>query len=252
MSGANVAARGQQSANHNDMSTRRSVKSAIHGPHIVAVIASAGDLQRALRLRRLPDFFELRLDALHKIADEVFVAAQRLRTPCIVTARHPAEGGLHRVSAARRRALLIRFLPIAAIVDVELRSVLQMQHVLQTARETNVRCLISVHDLKSTLPLAELTRLAKSAKRQGADIFKLATCTKDSAHQARLVSFWFHTKPLLPISVMSIGKDARVLRLFFARQGSVLNYAHLGKAQVAGQLSLADLRRAVSTRAGAK
>ena len=43
------------------MTERRSTK---RRPRIVGVIASRDDLERALRMRRPPDLFELRLDRL--------------------------------------------------------------------------------------------------------------------------------------------------------------------------------------------
>src|SRR3954468_14903134 len=91
-------------------------------PHIVGVIFSRADLQRALRMRKPPDFFELRLDGLISCLDEARRAVPQIRAPLIITARHPGEGGVNNLSAARRRALLLEFLPYARYIDVELRS----------------------------------------------------------------------------------------------------------------------------------
>ena len=47
---------------------RRSTK---RRPRVVGVIASRADLERAVRMRRPPDLFELRLDRLAGMADQV-------------------------------------------------------------------------------------------------------------------------------------------------------------------------------------
>src|SRR5947209_18302084 len=84
---------------------------------IVGVIFSRADLHRALRMRRPPDLFELRLDRLLSSMDELTETIERLPAPLIITARDPREGGANGLSARRRRALLGRFLPHASYVD---------------------------------------------------------------------------------------------------------------------------------------
>src|SRR5438067_8603588 len=77
---------------------------------IVGVIASHADLDRAMRMRKPPDLFELRLDCLARIADQLEHKVSRLRAPLIITARHPQEGGANKLSLRQRRDLLTRFL----------------------------------------------------------------------------------------------------------------------------------------------
>ncbi len=134
----------QQAAIHYNMTTARAFIGAT--PQIVAVLSSLPDLQRATRMRRLPDFFELRLDALHRELPAIEQILARLSAPLIITARHPAEGGLNNLSASERRALLQRFLPSSAGVDVELRSAAQLRSILATAKERKIKRIISVHD----------------------------------------------------------------------------------------------------------
>lgn len=215
---------------------------------IVAVIASQADLLRAQRLRQLPDLFELRLDALCNITQEVFQALPRLRAPLIVTARHPAEGGLNQLAAAKRRDLLLKFVSVAAFVDVELRSIAPLQPVLELADELQIRRILSVHDIRGTPALGRLERLAMIAQENGADIFKVATRTDDDRQVNRLLEFFHLVKQLMPASVMSIGRCARELRLQFAREGSALNFTHLGIARAEGQWAFSDLRRSLRLR----
>jgi 3-dehydroquinate dehydratase-1 len=229
------------------MTRRDTVKGSANEARIVGVIASIHDLQRALKLRTRPDYFELRLDALVSLPNEsIDEMTNRLSVPLIVTARHPNEGGANNLSASRRRDLLLRYLPKAACVDVELRSVRQFQSVIAAARARGVRLILSAHDFAGTPSLARLKKLAAAAHASGADVFKIAVRTDEAADLARLRQFFGYAQELLPTSAMGMGKLGRRSRRELARRGSVLNYAHLGGATVAGQLSIAEFRTALS------
>ena len=226
-----------------------SVKGSGALPLLVAVISSRPELVRATRLRQMPDFFELRLDALAPIADEVATSVARLHAPLIVTARHPLEGGRNNLAINRRRDLLLRFLPHAAFVDIELRSSRQLRVVLEAAERRNVRRILSVHELHGTPPPDRLQMLADTAAASGADLFKIATRTDTPEELERLLSFFESNKDRLAISAMGIGKLGRVSRRLLAARGSALNYAHLGSSAAEGQLSLAEMRRLLRSRA---
>ena len=83
------------------MTTRRTVKKT--NQLIVGVIASPADLRFAVAMRRPPDLFEIRLDCLVDVLDQVekklSILSARGRTrsgelaPIIITARDPREGG---------------------------------------------------------------------------------------------------------------------------------------------------------------
>ncbi len=200
--------------------------SATQRPCVVGVIASRADLGRALRMRKPPDLFELRLDRLAGIVDQLENKLPMLRAPLIITARHPQEGGGNKLSLRQRRDVLTRFLPHADYVDVELRSASALRSLLTLAKQKKVRRIISFHNFKSTPPLRVLRAKARAAKTHGADIFKVATCTDD-----------------LPVSAMGIGKLGAISRVLLARAGSALVYASLTAAtDIEGQLSLEQLR----------
>ena len=212
-------------------------------PLIVAVIASASDLRLALAMRNPPDLFELRLDCLLSSLDKLVAKIDKLRARIIITARDSREGGLGNLSLPRRRELMLRFLPHAKYVDVELRNARAFKPILDYARKRNVRRVLSFHDFKSTPSPSVLRAKAALAKKRGADIFKIA-CRVDSPMQlARLVDFMLERSAGLPIAAMGIGKLGTSSRLVLARCGSVLTYAHLGRQHVAGQPSLSEIRR---------
>ena len=194
-------------------------------------------------MRNPPDLFELRLDHLVGIVNELENKLPMLPAPLIITARHPREGGANNLSIKQRRELLLRFLPRARYVDVELRSAKALRSFLEIARQKNVRRIVSFHNFSSTPSARSLRARARAAKSCGADIFKVATRTDIPAQLARLLDFIANKDVDLAVSAMGIGKLGRISRIELMRRGSVLNYAHLGRARIAGQPSLHDIRR---------
>jgi len=227
------------------MSDHSVVKPDRSAARLVGVVASPAGLARAMRLRHPPDFFELRLDALRESLGEVGRAIPKLRAPLIFTARHPLEGGAGKLKSGERRALLQRFLEHASFVDLELRSVRQMQSLIDEMRRRKTGLIISHHDLRDTPALEELRRLAKFAATFKPAIFKIATRTETPNQLAQLVSFFREkNRARFPIAAMGIGKLGLQSRRTLDRLGSALTYVSLGQANVQGQPSLSQLRRA--------
>jgi 3-dehydroquinate dehydratase I len=212
-------------------------------PQIVGVIFTRTDLRRALRMRNPPNLFELRLDALFAKSEEVRDAIVDLRAPLIITARHPREGGSNQLSAQKRRALLLRFLPHAAYVDIELRSAGTFAAILEEARAKSVRTIVSFHDFNETPSRPRLDKIARTAQLLGADLLKIATRTDTPAQLTRLLDFFLRERLEMKIAAMGVGHLGRISRFQFARHRSALNYGHLGSPQAEGQLSIIQLRR---------
>lgn len=222
------------------MTERRSTK---RRPRIVGVIASRDDLEQALRMRRPPDLFELRLDHLTGVLGRIETKLPKLRAPLIITARHPNEGGGGRLSLRQRRALLSRFLTHADYFDVELRSARALRALLAIAKTKNVRRIISFHDFKSTPSARLLVAKANNAKALRADIFKVATRTETPMELGRLLEFITENRVNVPLAVMGMGRLGAISRVLLARAGSVLIYASVGATtDVEGQMSLKQLR----------
>src|SRR5262252_559483 len=206
------------------MTARRSIK---RRSRLVGVIASRADLGRALRMRRPPDLFELRLDRLAGIADHAETLLPKLHAPLIITARHP----------------LARFLNHADYIDLELRSAPALRSLLKLAKKKNVRRIISFHNFKSTPSVPTFAAKAYQAKSQGADIFKVATLTDTPMELGRLLEFMRSNRLDLALAVMGIGKLGAISRVLLARAGSVLIYGSVGAmSDIEGQLSLGQLR----------
>jgi 3-dehydroquinate dehydratase type I len=213
------------------------------GQKTVGVIFSRPDLQRALRLRKSPDLFELRLDRLITSFDELKDAAGRLSAPLIVTARDPREGGANNLSAIRRRELLLEFLLHAHYVDVELHSARVLRPVLRAAAEKKIETIISFHDLRATPRHSELDKIVQRARSLGASIVKVATRTDTRPQLDTLLDFFERQSATGDLAAMGIGRLGRIARLELARRGSALNYGHLGAPAAAGQLSIQELRK---------
>ena len=212
-------------------------------PRVVGVIASRDDLERAVRMRRPPDLFELRLDRLASMADQVERTLPKLRRPLIITARDPREGGANKLQLRRRRDLLARFLNHADYLDVELRSARALQALLVIAKSKNVRQIISFHDFKSTPSARILAAKVREARSHGADIFKVATRTDTPMELGRLLEFMTSSRLNVSLAVMGVGKLGAISRVLLARAGSVLIYASVGAAtNVEGQMSLEQVR----------
>ncbi len=206
-------------------------------PALVGVIASLEELRMAAPMRAPPDLFELRLDYLPELDPDHL---SKLRRPLIITARHPAEGGKKlRVS---RRDLLLKFLPRAQFVDVELRSLRELREVWMEAARLKVKRICSVHDFTGTPSHAHLQQQFQRARRAGAHIFKLVTRADTPDDLLTLLRFLrYARRPRC--CVMATGKFGRISRLLFPECGSILLYAPLVRALYPGQLTLPQLRR---------
>ena len=104
--------------------------------------------------------------------------------------------------------------------------------------------LVSLHDLRTTPSPDELHCHAHSAAAAGAAVFKVVTRTDTRAQLARLIAFFEASRDLLPIAAMGIGRLGLESRHRLDQLGSALTYVSLGHANVAGQPSLSQLRRA--------
>jgi 3-dehydroquinate dehydratase-1 len=210
---------------------------------VVGVIASRADLNRAMRMRRPPDLFEVRLDCLANIAEQLENKLPRLHAPLIITARHPHEGGSNKLSLRERRDLLTRCLPYATYIDVELRSAFSLRSLLELGDQKKIWRIISFHNFKSTPPVRILLAKARAARKRGANIFKVATRTDTPVQLARLLSFITNKNIDIRVSAMGIGKLGAISRVLLARAGSAFVYASISTStNIEGQLSLEQLR----------
>ena len=204
-------------------------------PQVVGAVHSPGALRRALRIQPGEvDFLEIRVDSFAPDPAPLLRALPRLRVPLIITVRHPAEGGLHRLGFPRRRELFAQFLPFAALIDIELRSCVALASTIADARAGRVRVIVSEHHFKTSPTTARLRQTLRRARAAGADICKLAARADTPAALAQLLAL-FSRRPALPLSVMGMGTFGKISRLLLAQAGSVLNYGYLDQPNASGQ-----------------
>lgn len=230
---ANIASRGALRA--------RKFQS-VSAPLIVGAVHTLAGLRLAERLQPTDlDVVELRVDALLDHLLEVEHALARIKLPILVTVRHPAEGGSGNLSASRRRELLRRFLPFAAWLDLELRSLLSLEDVAEEAKAAGAKLVVSDHHFRRTPSLAAMVERQRRAFRLGADVFKLATVLPGPREFARLLEFAAQPAPG-PRALMGMGKLGQVSRLALAQSGSVLNYGYLDRPNAPGQWEARELK----------
>lgn len=212
---------------------------------VVAAVHSPGALRCALKIRPDEvDFLEIRVDAFAADPAAVLRVLPRLRVPLIVTVRHPAEGGAHRLNYRQRRDLFVRFLPFAAFIDVELRSLESLATTVSEARRTGIKLIASTHFFRRTPSAVELQRSIRRAHAAGADIAKLAALTATPSALSRLLALFCRPQPQ-PLSLMGMGRFGKISRLLFAQAGSVLNYGYLDEPNASGQWEAVTLKKRI-------
>jgi len=216
---------------------------------VVGTIHSPGALAAALNLPPgALDYLELRVDAFApdpSLLERLERAAPRLGAPCVLTVRHPAEGGAGGLETGQRAALYRRWLPQARLVDLELRSARELAEIVRETRESGRALILSHHDFEATPTPNRLRELHGRAAQEGASVFKVATMTRTARDLATLLSFLVEGGESggPAIAVMGMGSFGKLSRLTLGRSGSVLNYGYLDEVQVPGQWPAEELKR---------
>lgn len=215
-------------------------------PLAVGVVADSAALEHFTSLdnaarAHLCDVAELRLDQLQLPAADLRAMLAGNTLPLLLTARHPAEGGQGPEDPVARGGMIEPLLDIATLIDLELRSAVQMQGTIQKARAAGVPVVGSFHDFQAT-PADEVLRGAVNfAQQAGLDAVKIATYLNTQDDLARLMKLTGETHRLR-LSAMGMGPWGRVSRLVLAKCGSLLNYGFIGASNAPGQWPVARLK----------
>lgn len=215
-------------------------------PLAVGVISDVAALEHFASLNAdaraaLCDVAELRLDLLKMPAADVRAKLAGNATPLLLTARHPAEGGQGPEDAAGRAAMLEPLLDLAMLIDIELRSAMQMQGTIQKARSAGVPVVGSFHDFQATPADEVLEGAANFGQQAGLDAVKVATYLNTQEDLSRLMKLT-GSPHRLRVSTMGMGPWGRVSRLVLAKCGSLLNYGFIGTSNAPGQWPVARLK----------
>ncbi|MCP5541724.1 MAG: type I 3-dehydroquinate dehydratase [Akkermansiaceae bacterium] len=218
-------------------------------PRVVATVHRPEDLQFLARADPGPlcDVLEFRLDNLAPIAAAAADTAAKLARqgfPLLITARHPAEGGANDLSVAERESLLRQFLPLATLIDIEVRALDELSGVLASARDEGVTVVASSHDFDGTPPASAWRAARDCARNAGAEVLKLAL-RLDRLPDLFELAAWVESLRSSGenIAAMGMGPLGKLSRLMLARAGSCLNYGFLEKANAPGQWPASELKR---------
>ncbi len=220
-------------------------------PLVVGSFGDAASLASATpaSLGDICDIAEIRLD-LH--CEEVEARGRNLWShlsdfPLLFTARRASEGSPHDLDAGMRTRLLTAALDDAAMVDIEVASILEMEETIAEAGKRKIPWVASFHDFEKLPDRSALEEAAQEAAGAGAAAFKVAAMLKTMDDLTSLAHFQIGGAAI-PVSTMGMGVLAPVSRLLCAQSGSVLNYGYIGgKATAPGQWSARRLREAILT-----
>ncbi|MFT5468524.1 MAG: 3-dehydroquinate dehydratase-1 [Verrucomicrobiales bacterium] len=221
-------------------------------PLVVATITTAEDLAILSKEGVIDgiDVLELRLDNLSQIGPSALDQAEEMAGDLgsiLITARHPLEGGIGILDAGAREQLLTRFLPHAAIVDLELRSIDEseaLREFVETARASGAAVIGSMHDFEKMPGSEALSQAAMKAEEFQLDAVKVAVVVETNRDIFDLATFVESTKG--PVSAMGMGPLGKLSRLVLARAGSVLNYGYFRVPNAPGQWPAQELKRLIA------
>ncbi len=190
----------------------------------------------------LCDVLEFRVDVCPEAGDDVLTALREaVPAATLITVRRPDEGGQNNLDDTRRARLYERYLPVADMVDIELRSLPDFSWLVRDARAAGVLTVASVHDFTATPDEATLHGLIRSARQHGVDALKIAATLHSHDDLFRLLRLLdLPDRP--PLSLMGMGPLGKMSRLLLGHHGSILNYGYLDRPTVPGQWPAARLK----------
>lgn len=186
---------------------------------------------------------EVRLDLLpgDPFSTEYKTAISCCPLPVLLTARHPEEGGSGNLDHQTRSRMIRHHLPCASAIDIELRSLPDLEDLVSEAKSSGVAVIGSFHDFEKTPDSDDLSEVVDRGIDAGVDIVKIATHLRSPADLARLINLFGDRDAGIPLAAMGMGSLGKVSRLTLAKCGSVLAYGYLGSANVEGQWSAESL-----------
>ncbi len=210
-------------------------------PLVVGAIADSETLSQIPSASEC-DILELRLDSLG-FGSEVVDFAKNSHLPLLITARGPIEGGQSDWTIEDRTTAYQALMPHASLIDIELRDLPSLTHVVTEARKSEIIVVGSFHDFEKT---PSLDFLSSKFNQDLVDIHKfalMANSLNDIKSHCSLIESLPHQK----LSIMGMGPLGAAARPLMAKAGSLLNYGYLGDTPTApDQWSAKLLKEAIS------
>jgi 3-dehydroquinate dehydratase-1 len=230
---------------------------------VVCVPLVASTRQRILDevaavMAKSPDVLEWRVDHFAGIVDgpAVVAVAHAIRdaargTPLIVTRRSPRVGGAATALDDTQAIALYEAICAARcadFIDYELgNGSANFARVRRAAHEHRVGLIGSFHDFATTPSVSVLVGKFAQAKREGADVAKVAVMPHDPHDVLTLLAATWqaHAALDMPLISMAMGPLGVVSRIAGALFGSSLTFAAGEQASAPGQMPVDDLRQAL-------
>ncbi|MBD3420999.1 MAG: type I 3-dehydroquinate dehydratase [Chitinivibrionales bacterium] len=210
-------------------------------PRVVAILDEPVPFAAVSELEQEgADLFEIRIDCFPVPFPEIIKYLVEVRKH--VSA--PFIGTIRQTDANRheRLSMFKEILPCVESVDIEIDADINQQVISMAQDKVKI---ISEHDFEKTPNDNALQALVYTAKRQGADIVKIAAMAQRREDVTRLLRFTEDCRDNL-VSI-AMGEEGAVSRVIAPLFGSLFTYAYVTRPVAPGQLSLeetvAELKR---------
>ncbi len=222
-------------------------------PKIVGVIYEPGQAQQALR--EGADIVEFRVDLAEDV-DGVLSDLEDVHAPVILTNRRVEEGGNATID---RYATMVRLMPYAAVIDVELMAP-DRDDLMAEAATHGRPVMLSYHDLDGTPTEKAMLEIMQTANLNG-DLVKLAVTIEHLSDAPRVLDVCLAAQEGgMTFCVVPMGPLGSHLRPLMGVYGSALLYGYVGehispkmrpygytgKRASPGMLSVVRLKRALA------
>jgi len=208
------------------------------------IVAALGDkaIEEAPWVRSLgADMVEIRMDLVKgDPLEAVGTAACQSGLPVIATNRMRSEGGAFAGSEEERIELLLEASAYADFIDIELRADARDW----LLKKLDLPSIISYHDFSGMPSSEEFKSILKEMAEAGAFISKIAVTPRYLRDNLGILEMLVNTdRPLCAIAMGDLGKHMRVMASIY---GSVLTYGYVSSATAPGQMSVTELKHALS------
>ena len=190
------------------------------------------------------DILEIRVDQFRKLNPDhirnTILDKKKAGLPLILTVRNKEEGGQKNISDIFKLNIFRENISLVDAVDIELKSPV-LSEVVKLAKKNKKTVIISWHNFISTPNDKFLKNILSRAKKNGANIVKIAARANKTEDIIRLIKFTYENKNKNLITV-SLGAMGSISRLIFPKFGSLITYSYITKPSGTGQIPLEKLQ----------
>ncbi|MEM1158670.1 MAG: type I 3-dehydroquinate dehydratase [Verrucomicrobiota bacterium] len=215
----------------------------------VGTISTPAELAYLTGRKGESDIVEVRVDRLRSAGMKVSQIKDLLRKrqqPTLLTLRTMVEGGSYQWKSTERMLVFEELIPFCDAVDFEIKNMKYIRPLLQLARDTNKRVVLSAHSLERKLTKGKAERLVENFRAYRVDIYKMASLARSREDLMVLVGVLINY-PQLRLGIMATGPMAQISRMVLPALGSKLVYGYIDEPAAPGQPSIGEIKAALST-----